>query len=264
MNKKLLSVVTSIAAAGILSMNAFAAEDDSLQKVLDAGKLIVGTEGTYSPFTYHDEEGELVGYDVEVARAIGEKLGVEVQFEEAKWDSLLAGADAGRYDTVLNQVGVTEERKEKYDFSVPYTYSYGVLITTKDNEDIQNFDDLEGKKAAHTLTSNWAALSESYGAEIVGVDGFSQAVENVENGIADFTINDNIAFYDFVKQKSDANVEIRALTDEPNKMAVPLTKGRTTLLEAINDALTELAEDGTLTEISEKYFGSDVSAPVEE
>ncbi len=91
----------------------------------------VGVEGTYQPYTYHDEDGNLTGFDVDVAKAIAEKLGVEVDFTEADWDSLLAGIDSGRIDTVINAVSVTDERKEKYDFAGPYFYIEQQVVIKK-------------------------------------------------------------------------------------------------------------------------------------
>ncbi len=99
---------------------AASAEKTRYEKILESGVLKVGTEGTYKPFTYHDDNNELCGYDVEVARAIGEKMGVKTEFSEITWEGLLTSLDTGTVDLVLNQVGVTDERKAKYDFSAPY------------------------------------------------------------------------------------------------------------------------------------------------
>lgn len=238
-----------------------AADDGSLQRVLDAGELKIGTEGTYAPFSYHNEEDKLVGYDVEVAEKIAEKLGVEAVFVETEWDSIIAGLDTGRFDIISNQVGITEERKEKFDFTIPDSYARGALIVKKGNTEISDFSDLEGKKAAHSLTSNWAQISESYGAELVGVDGFEQAVQLIISGRADFTINDNIAFYDYLKQKPDADVEIVKLLDEVSVSGIPVKKADQSLYQAVNQALQELSDEGVLKEISERYFGEDISSP---
>ncbi|QIB67870.1 amino acid ABC transporter substrate-binding protein [Aminipila butyrica] len=236
-----------------------ASEKDLLATIQENGTLTVGTEGTYAPYTYHDDSGKLVGYDVEIAEAVAEKLGVEAKFVETKWDSIIAGLDAKRFDVIVNQVGINEERQKKYDFSTPYTYPTGALITLKSNEDIKSFEDLAGKKSAQSLTSNWAASAESYGAELVGTDGFNQSIDLVLAGRADATINDNLTFYDFIKQKPDADVKIAALSDETSENAILIRKGNDTLVTAIDEALAELAKEGKIKEISEKYFGVDVS-----
>ena len=118
-----------------------------------AGRHIkIGTEGTYAPFTYHDDSGALVGFDVEIGQEIAEQLGVKAEFVEGTWDGLIAGLDANRYDAVINQVGINDERKAKYDFSEPYIASKAALIVRGDNTDIKSFADLKGKKSAQSLT----------------------------------------------------------------------------------------------------------------
>lgn len=232
-----------------------------LAEIQEKGVLTVGIEGTYPPYTYHDEStNELTGYDVEIANAIAEKLGVKAEFVEIKWDSIIAGLDAERFDVIINQVGVTPERQEKYDFSQPYTFTKGVLIVAEDNNEITTFEDLAGKKSAQSLTSNWAATAESYGATLEGTDGFNQSIELVLAGRADATLNDDVTFYDFKKAKPDAKVKIVATSDEVNKSAVLIRKGNEEFVKAIDTALDELRAEGKLKEISEKYFGVDVSA----
>ena len=235
------------------------AVEDSLARVQEAGVLKIGTEGTYAPYSYHDEAGNLVGFDVEIAELIAEKLGVEAEFVETKWDAMIAGLDAERFDIIANQVGISEERLEKYDFSEPYTYIHGALIVNKDNEDITSFEDISGKKSAQTLTSNWAQTAEEYGAELVGVDGFEQSIELIASGRADLTINSEVALYDYLKQKPDAPIKSVALSDDPSIVGIPVRKGEASLYEAINAAIIELKEAGTLTELSLKYFGADIT-----
>lgn len=232
-----------------------------LEQIKDKGVLKVGTEGTYAPYTYHDESGKLVGYDVEVAEKVAEKLGVKAEFVETEWDSIIAGLDAGRFDIIANQVGVTDERKEKYDFSTPYTYIYGALITPKDDTTIKSFSDIKGKKSANSLTSNWAEVAKGYGAEIVGVDGFQQAIELLTSKRVDVTINDNVAYLDYIKQHPNAPVKVATLSEDAQETALPVVKGNDDLVKAINQALKELADEGVLKELSVKYFGDDVSQP---
>lgn len=127
--------------------------DDLLAQIKERGRIIVAMEGTWAPWTYHDENDDLVGYDVEVAQNIAEKLGVEVEFVEGAWDGLLAGLDAGRYDIMVNGVGVTDERAEKYNFSTPYAYNKTAVIVRGDYDEISSMEDLNGKKTANTISS---------------------------------------------------------------------------------------------------------------
>lgn len=235
-------------------------DSDLLAQILEEGVITIGTEGTYSPNSYHDESGNLVGFDVEVAEKIAEKLGVRAEFVESEWDSLFAGMDSGRIDIVVNEVEASEERREKYDFSEPYTYIQGALLVAEDNDEIQSVEDLEGKRAAQNLTSSWGQLAESYGAELIGVDSMNQSVELLLTGRADVTLNAETAFYDFMKNQSDQAVKIAAMTDSTTSSVIPVRKGNESLVNAINDALDEMRESGELAELSTKYFGEDVTA----
>ena len=234
-------------------------ETDLLDTVLERGTLIIGTEGTYSPNSYHDESGELVGFDVEVARGIAEHLGVEAQFMEAEWDSLFAAMDSGRVDIVVNEVEYSDERAEKYDFSEPYTYVHGALMVAQSNTDINSFEDLAGKRAAQNLTSSWGRMAESYGAELVSVDSVSQCVELLLSGRVDATLNAETAFSGYLSVNPDAAVKIVAETDSTTSSLVPVPKGNERFLAAVNEALDEMRESGRLSELSEKYFGTDVT-----
>ena len=240
-----------------LSTPAFA--QTALEQVQSAGALRIGTEGTYAPFTFHDASGELVGFDVEIGRAIAEKLGVEAQFVEGPWDGLIAGIDANRYDVVINQVGINEERQAKYDFSEPYIASKAALVVKDDNTDITSFETLAGKTSAQSLTSNFGKLAQEYGAELVGTEGFDQSIALVIQGRADATINDSLSFFDFKKQQPDADVKVVATAADADFSGVLLAKGKPELLAAINEALVTIKADGTYAEISQKYFGEDVS-----
>ena len=219
---------------------------DLLEEIQDRGTITIAMEGTWAPWTYHDENGDLVGYDVEVGQLIAEKLGVEPEFVEGEWDGLLAGLDAGRYDMMINGVDVTEERQEAYDFSDP---------------DIQSLEDLDGKSTANTISSTYAELAESYGANVTGVDDLNQTFELLLSGRIDATLNAEVTYYDYMKEHPDADVKIAALTDDASEVAIPFRKGDETasLREAVNQAISELRESGQLSELSEKYFGTDIS-----
>jgi len=246
-------------AAAVLSLAAPAFAQSALEAVQQAGKLRIGTEGTYAPFTFHDASGALVGFDVEIGRAVAEKLGVDAEFVEGPWDGLIAGIDANRYDVVINQVGINAERQAKYDFSEPYIASKAALVVRGDNTDITSFEALSGKTSAQSLTSNFGKLAETYGATLVGTEGFDQSIALVLQGRADATINDSLSFFDFKKQQPNADVKVVATADDADFSGILLAKGKPELLAAINEALASIKADGTYAEISQKYFGEDVS-----
>ncbi|QOV64392.1 amino acid ABC transporter substrate-binding protein [Kosakonia pseudosacchari] len=256
-----MKAFATLVIAGVMQLgfaHAALAQDD-LAKIQSAGVLKIGTEGTYPPFTFHNASGKLEGFDVEIGQEIAKRLKVNAQFVEGKWDGLIAGIDANRYDAVINQVGITPERQKKYDFSEPYIASKAVLIVNSKNTAITRFEDLKGKKSAHTLTSNYAQIARKYGAEIVATDGFNQSVDLVVQGRADATINDNLSFLDFKKHKPDAPVKIVATQSDAEKSGVLFRKGNPQLKAAIDKALEEIKADGTYQRISQKYFGADVS-----
>lgn len=161
---------------------------------------------------------------------------------------------------------ITDERAEKYDFTEPYAYNRTAIIVNGDNEEIQSFEDLEGKNTANTITSTYAELAESYGASVTGVDDLNQTFELLLSGRIDATLNAELTYYDYMKAHPDANIQIAALTKEASRVAIPVRKGAETetFRAAIDDAIKALREDGTLEELSEKYFGSDVSQAPQE
>jgi L-cystine transport system substrate-binding protein len=234
--------------------------DDSLTSVQKAGTLTVGTEGTYRPFSFHDGgSGPLTGYDVEVVQAVAAKLGVTASFEETQWDGIFAGLEAGRFDVIANQVSITPERAAKYAFSTPYTISTGVVVVKSDNDSITSFATLAGKTTAQSLTSNWNALATASGATVQAVEGWAQSVTLVQQGRVDATVNDNLTFLDYTKQNGASGLKVAATTTEKSESALAFSQDSTALAEAVDTALASLAADGTLTTISEKYFGQDVS-----
>ena len=139
------AAVVALAACSSGAPASSEAAGDDEYGLVKAGTLTVATEGTYPPFTYHEGgAGDLVGYDVEIAEAVAEKLGLEIQFEETQWDAIFAGLDAGRFDVIANQVSINPEREESYLFSTPYTVSPSVVVVNEGDDSISSFEDLAG------------------------------------------------------------------------------------------------------------------------
>lgn len=227
--------------------------------VESSGVLRVGTEGVYAPFSFHDPAtGQLTGYDVDVARAVGEKLGVQVEFVETPWDSMFAALEANRFDVVANQVTITPERQQKYDLSEPYSIGEGVIVTRTGDSSITSLDDLEGKLAAQNTTSNWATVARDAGARIESVEGLTQAMALLSQGRVDVVVNDSLSIYAYLAETGDAGVTIAGTTGEKSEQGFAARKN-SGLLPDLDAAVEELRSDGTLAEISQKYLKTNAS-----
>lgn len=266
--KKLVSV--SVAALMALSLSACgssaassastaAAADDSLQKVKDAGELRIGLEGDWQPFSYHDENDNLVGYDVEVAQNVARRLGVKADITEGAWDGLLTGLSTGVYDVVVNGVDVTEEREKTFDFSDPYAYDHIDLVVRKDNDTIKTFEDLKGSTTANSTGSTYAQMGEDYGAKVSNVPTLAETMTLVLNGTVQATINADTSVQDYLNTTGETELKVVDQADDVTEYAIPMKKGSDTLRKAVNDALQDMRDDGTLKSLSEKYFGADLT-----
>lgn len=238
--------------------------DDLLSAIKERGYITVAMEGTWAPWTYHDEDDNLVGFDVEVAKAVADELGVDVQYQEGEWDGLLAGVQSGRYDIMVNGVGYTEERAQAYTFSDPYCYNKTALIVRGDNEDIKSLEDLKGKTTCNSANSTYQLIAEEYGANVLDVETLDGTLEMVLAGTdrADATLNAEASFLDYMNAHPDANLKIVDYYPESEKVCIIMPKGDSSdsLKEAINSAIEKLRADGTLSELSNKYFGGDITA----
>lgn len=236
---------------------------ESLAVIRERGKLVIAMEGTWSPWTYHDQKGVLTGYDVAVGRIIAEAIGVEPQFVEGKWDGLLAGLDAGRYDIMVNGVGITEERRRAYDFSIPYAFDRVAVIVLEKNNAINGMGDLKGKKTANTISSTYAETAEKAGAEVIGVDDLNQTFELLLSGRIDATLNSEVTFHDYKKSHPDAPIRIACFVPQAGEIGIPMKKGAQSdsLRRAIDEAIEKLRASGELKKLSEAFFGIDISTP---
>lgn len=264
--KKLIAVmlcalmILGLAACGKPEADNDAEGKDMLQTIKDKGYITIATEGDWAPYTYHDENDVLTGFDVELGKRIAEGLGVEARFEETPWDSILAGVDAGRFDIACNGVGWMEDRAEKYYMSNPYVYMGTVLVVRNDNTDIKDFEDLEGKTTANTASSTYAIMAEDYGATNIPIDTLADTINLLVEGRIDATVNAAGAIADYLTQHPDANIKVVAVTsDDVEEDCVPLPKKdeAKTLLDAINTIIEDLRANGKLAEMSVRYFGAD-------
>jgi cystine transport system substrate-binding protein len=236
---------------------------DLLDTVKQRGTLVVGLEGTYPPFDSKNPAGELVGYDVDVANAVAARLGVKTQFVTTEWSSIIAGLQAGKFDVIFNQVSITAQRKQAMDFSVPYTYSTAQLIQRKgDTRTFKTLDDLKGHKVGVSLGSNYNDIAKGIvGATVMTYPGAAEELQDLTAGRVDAVLNDRLVLA-YLLKTSPLPLKLSAAVGEPAQMGVPFKKGNPKFAQAIDGALAALQKDGTLTKISAKWFGIDVSKPV--
>jgi L-cystine transport system substrate-binding protein len=221
--------------------------------------LTIGTEATYPPFSYRDKKtNDITGYDVEVAKEVAKRLDMKPKFVATEWKNMFTSLDSKRFDLVANQVTITDERKQKYVFSTPYTVSGGQVIVNKDNTDINGIDDLKGKVVGTTQGSNYAAEAEKAGAKIKYYKGIAQVLTDLDVNRVDAAMNDQLFILTELK-KTDYNVKAVGEPFNKNEMAFAFRKDDKELSEKVNEALEEMKKDGTLKKISEKYFGENVS-----
>lgn len=259
--KKMMAAM--VLGAAVLAMNGFAgaAADDLLAKIQEEGKVTIAMEGNWAPWTYEDEDGNLVGFEVEVSTAVAEKLGVTPEYVTGEWDGLLAGVQGGRYDLMANGVGYTEERSQAFTFSDFYAFNRTALVVRGDNEEIKAMEDLEGKTTCNSANSTYQLLAESFGATVKDIESLDGTIEELLAGRVDATLNAEVSINDYMKEKPDADIKIVAFDSEVEKvgMIMPYGEGSESLKKAIDEALEDLRKDGTLKEISEKYFGMDIT-----
>ena len=220
--------------------------------------IVVATEGTYAPFSYHaTANGPLTGYDVDVIKAVAAKAGLKVQFKETTWDTIFAGLEAKRFDVIANQVTITDARKAKYVFSVPYTVDREVVVARKDSK-ITKTSDIAGLVAAQSATSNHRTEAEKLGAKIEVVPGFTESLALVTAQRVDVTLNSQLAVLEYLQNNKNSNLKIAATfvsTDSQALVTLPKNK----FAAKLNSALKALIADGTIAKIGKKYFGADVT-----
>ncbi|WP_173917295.1 transporter substrate-binding domain-containing protein [Halobacillus sp. Marseille-Q1614] len=239
-------------------------------EIKEDGKLVVGTSGTLYPASFYPEgSNELTGYDVEVMKEIANRLDLELSFEEYGVDGLLSAIESGRVDMVINDMEITESRKESFNFSEPYKYSYSTMIVREDDlSGIETLEDIEGKRHGGGATTVFAQIAEHYGAEIVSYGNVANDVylRDVENGNTDLIINDYYLQTLALKALPDIDVTLHPdLKFHPTESAIVMPNGEEELKTKIDETLQKMRKDGTLTELSKEFFGGkDASVEPEE
>lgn len=265
--KKSLKLAASLAAiALILTLGACGlksgsqnGQDSFKSELKTQGKLTIGLEGTYAPYSYR-KDGKLTGFEVEMGQALAKKMGVKAQFVPTKWDSLVAGLGSKKYDVVINNISETPARKKVYKFSDPYIYSRYALITPTKSS-LSSLKDISGKKFAEGTGTNNEQLAKKYQADLVASGDFSTTLSLIRTGRVDGTINSAEAWYAYKKNNTTKGLKFKDLSAEakPAKISAMFNKKDPKTRTEFNKALSQLRKDGTLSKLSQKYFGANIT-----
>ena len=219
----------------------------------DKDKLVMGTNASFPPYEFTDDNGKIVGIDAEIAQAIADKLDMELEIKDMEFSSLLTAVSGGSIDMVLAGMTVKEERKEQADFTDTYATGVQVVIVPEDS-DIASIDDLEGKKiGVQSGTTGDIYCTDDYGQE--NVKQFANgalAVAALNNGQVDCVVIDNEPAKTYV----ETNKGLKILDSEyaVEDYAIAIAKNNKDLYDKVNGALKELKADGTIKAIIEKYI----------
>jgi L-cystine transport system substrate-binding protein len=253
MRKPLIALLLAMAA-----LQAGAA--DLLQTVKARGTLKVAMEGVYPPFNFKEKNGELAGYDVDVARLVAGKLGVKAEFVTTEWASILAGLASNKYDVIISQVGINPKREQVFDFSTPYIYSSPMLIVRKDdNNNWTSLAQLKGKRVGAGQGSVYEMqLKAVPGIEVKSYPAAPENLQDLALGRIDAALNDSLITA-YLLKTSKLPIKAGARVGSVERMGIPFQKGNPEFKAALNKVLADAAADGSLKAISLKWFGIDVT-----
>lgn len=235
---------------------------ESKQNAEQKNIIKVGTSGAYFPFSYHEKD-ELKGFEVDIWRAIAKKMGYEVEFKTSKFSGLFGMLETSKIDTIANQITITNSRKQKYNFSNTYVYDGAFIIVHKDNDTINSFDDLKGKKIGVSLASNYEQILKDLNkdnlVQIIPYDGEGHKQDTIIKRIDGYVEDKTSA----VAAAKEHNLPIKPVGKAllPLENAFPFLKSNENLLKKVDVAMSELEKDGTFSKISVKWFGSDITKP---
>jgi polar amino acid transport system substrate-binding protein len=235
---------------------------DNSSPTLEKGVLAVGVEIGYPPMEFYGVDGDLLGFDIDLVKALAEKLELQVIFFDTAWDGILAGLDAGRYDIAVN-VTILPERQNNFNFTKPYINSFMTIVTRKDSQvRINRIEDIAGVNAAFQGNTTAQYFSERLNGQGIRFTSFSydkiiNCFSDLKLGRVDLVIVDNIVAFYYTGME---NSGLQAAWAEPDKttdelIGICLKKGNDKLTGMINKALDELTADGTAALISRRYFG---------
>lgn len=216
--------------------------------------LVVGTDATYAPMEYMDDEGNIVGIDIDVVDAIAEAAGFEVEYKNIGWEPLFPAVENGEVDFAVSSITITDERKQTFDFTDPYYVANQLILTPKDSN-IETFEELKGKKVSVQInTTGHLAVQELLGktsADIVAAETMPLAISEMLNGNADAAVGDNSTVNEYIK--NNPNAELRTIEDdsfEKEYYGLMVQKGNQEIIDLLNEGIQKIKDSGKLKEIT--------------
>lgn len=273
--EKMMMILTTVIMAVGMSGCGTADKETTTTGTLDQAKvksgmdketLVVGLDDTFAPMGFRDEKGEIVGFDIDLAKAIGEKLGKKIEFQSIDWTMKETELNGGNIDFIWNGYSITDERKEQVAFGTPYLKNRQIIVTLADS-DITSKADLAGKVVgAQTGSSAVAAIEGEPEVEAAFKDGKPVTYESnndvlmdLEAGRIDAAVADEIIVRYYMRKKGEEKYKVLADDFGQENYGVGMRKDDTALVEAFNKAYDELKEEGKLAEISTEWFGEDIT-----
>lgn len=232
---------------------------NSLQRVKDAGKLVIGLDDSYPPMEFRNEKNELVGFDIDLGNELAKKLGVKCEVATTDFNGIVLALKAGKFDAIVSALSITEQRKKEIDFVGPYIDGGQIIVVKNDNANINSKENLKGKILACQLgsTGEQAAMKIEGAKEVKKYDKVTEAFHDLSIGRVDALVVDGqVGGYYTKKDSGGYKILNEKLTKEPE--GIGLKKEDKELKDALQKALDELKKDGTLTKLSMKWFGYDI------
>jgi cystine transport system substrate-binding protein len=260
MKKKVIFIIISFFLISLIAGCNFGGKENDksvLNRMEKSNVLNVAFEGTYPPFNFLDDNDEFQGFDVDISNEIAERLGVKANFIATKWDGLIGGLKADKFDIIIGQMTVTEERKKSVDFTDPYVITGSVLVTREDTNDITKLEDIKGKKVGVGGGTTFEEVANSVeGADVKLYKAVSDYIQDLTNERLDVIINDQLLISYNIKENK---LPIKIASDIVNKdeIGMAVNKGNEDFIKKVNTALKEMKDDGTYNEIYKKWFGSE-------
>ncbi len=229
-------------------------------------KIVIAVDDSYPPMEYRDENNDLVGFDIDFAKALSAETGIEIEFQSTAWDGIFQGLNSERYDVIISSVSMTNDRLENFDFTQPYLSNGQVIVVAPDNDTINATDDLAGLTVGVQLSTTADEAAQKQAAKtpftIEQYDDITQTFSAMQAGRLDAIVVDAAVAMDYVSKNPDQyKITTAQLTNEP--ISICLKKGNTELKDVLNTAIDTLKADGTLSQISKDTFGEDYTSNID-